>query len=669
MSLIDHSKSKFRFDINALRALAVVLVVLYHFDVRGFSVGFIGVDVFFVISGYLMTQILLGTLEKNNFNYFKFIFARIKRIWPALVVLVLVLCGLGSFLLPQSDYVSFAAQARDALFFISNIEFAKGLGYFTTNVEERWFLHSWSLSVEWQFYCIYPFILFGLWKLCNLNTARDQKRHWLVIALLFLSIVSYSYSIHLTKQNQPLAFFSLSTRAWEMMMGGIVFLLTHTAVGQWCRQHASALKWCCVLLFASCFALGHGGAWVNVWPGSNAAIPVIATALYILAGASNKFWQFFENHKLTQALGRWSYSIYLWHWAVVIAIHFIGLSVIPQTLKVFGIALSLLFGFMSFKWVESSFRDSPSGVMPLVLKISGIYLLALLSVMYVSSYLLPVNGKPGAAVATLKLPKAYENIQLMPDAALKVYTLNPDQPRNILVIGDSHAEHLFPWFKSYVSHAAVSFAVTNGCPPVPGMNRFDTTGWYCHKSFEKIRQLTLHKKYDVIILSGNWYAVDRDKPGGNKPGICAVSLPHCGPEQKSKNKAFAVQSLSAFVDALSALNIPVVIVRPTPFAELAIGKLAERYQVWGLTLPSEFVDRDWQTNYGDSLLDEVLNQVKNPSMVYQADLRPVFCKSGVCQYFDENHHAIFWDDNHFTQEWIIRHGGALNVVNNILKTN
>lgn len=668
MTLIDHSKAKFRFDINALRALAVMLVVLYHFGIKGFSVGFIGVDVFFVISGYLMTQIIVGMLENNRFDYLKFIFARIKRIWPALIVLVMVLSGLATLLLPSGDLVKFATQAKDALLFISNIEFAKGVGYFTTNVEERWFLHSWSLSVEWQFYCLYPFILLGLWKLIGLATAQQHQRLVLAGTLFILSIVSYSLSVSLTKQNQPLAFFSLGTRAWEMMAGGIVLLLTLTKLGAFCRRYSNVLKCVCVLLFTSCVFLGRGGAWVSVWPGSFALIPVAATALYMLAGSSNRLWQAIENNPMTQALGRWSYSIYLWHWPVVIAINFIGLSEIPYALKICGITLSLLLGFLSFRWVESSFRDTPSGSVALFVKISGIYAVALISVVYLASSVIRATQTTSTNLKTLSFPHAYDNFHLKPDDAIKVFTLNPDLPQKVLVIGDSHAAHLFPWFRVNMTQASVTFAVTNGCPPLPAMNRPDP-GWYCHKSFEKIRQLTHQKKYDVIIISGNWYAPDRDRLGSSRPGMCSLSIPHCTERDKSKNQLLAAQALSAFFDELALQHTAVVIVRPTPFAEVAIGRLAERYRRWGWRFPSQFTDQDWQHRVGDSLLDLALKETRNPSMIHSVDLRTMFCKEGVCQYFDKDDKPIFWDDNHFRVEWIVEHGNPLDVVQTLINNN
>ena len=153
---------KFRYDINGLRALAVIAVVLFHFKIPGFSGGFVGVDVFFVISGFLMTGIIVSGLEASpakGFRLFDFYMARLRRIVPALAVVCIVLLLAGWLFLAPADYVKLAREVDRALLFISNNYYFKNSGYFDADSHERMLLHSWSLSVEWQFYMIYPLVL------------------------------------------------------------------------------------------------------------------------------------------------------------------------------------------------------------------------------------------------------------------------------------------------------------------------------------------------------------------------------------------------------------------------------------------------------------------------------------------------------------------------------
>ena len=161
-------------------------MVFYHFGVSGFSGGFLGVDIFFVISGYLMTGIIVSGLESKRFSILKFYTARIKRIIPALLFLCVILLGIGWFLLAPDDYRTLAEHVRDSLFFVSNNTYRKESGYFDVLSHEKWLLHTWSLSVEWQFYIILPVILYVAWLI-------NQKRSWLfsVVLIIFLySLVS-----------------------------------------------------------------------------------------------------------------------------------------------------------------------------------------------------------------------------------------------------------------------------------------------------------------------------------------------------------------------------------------------------------------------------------------------------------------------------------------------
>lgn len=150
----------FRFDINALRALAVISVVLFHFDVPYFQGGFIGVDIFFVISGFLMAGIVCGAVLSNNFSFFSFYLSRARRIWPALFLLSVVLLVFGWFALMTDDYKILGAHVRESIFFTSNIKYFSEAGYFDQASNSKWLLHTWSLSVEWQFYVLYPIVIY-----------------------------------------------------------------------------------------------------------------------------------------------------------------------------------------------------------------------------------------------------------------------------------------------------------------------------------------------------------------------------------------------------------------------------------------------------------------------------------------------------------------------------
>ncbi|MCP1106398.1 acyltransferase [Serratia nevei] len=202
----------FRHDINGLRAWAVIAVVLFHFGIPGFAGGFVGVDVFFVISGFLMTQIIVSGLETGKFSIWHFYLARARRIIPALMALCITLLVLGWFFLVSTDYTTLDKHVLTAILFISNVKFWREAGYFDADSHEKWLLHTWSLSVEWQFYIILPIALVFM--------ARLWRTRGIQLTIFVGLILSFALSCYLAIKSPSSAFYLLPTRAWEMLAGG-----------------------------------------------------------------------------------------------------------------------------------------------------------------------------------------------------------------------------------------------------------------------------------------------------------------------------------------------------------------------------------------------------------------------------------------------------------------
>ncbi|MBH0055725.1 acyltransferase [Pseudoalteromonas sp. SWXJZ94C] len=322
---------QFREDINGLRAIAVIAVVLFHFNSSWLPGGFAGVDVFFVISGFLMTGIIFRGLEQKDFSILKFYIARANRIIPALAALCVLLMIFGWFYLTPLDYKALGKHAASSVGFFSNITYWLESGYFDALSSEKWLLHTWSLSVEWQFYIIYPLVLVAMHKFVSINTIKKVILIGTILGFIFCVIATYRWS--------EAAYYLLPTRAWEMMIGGVAYLYPFNIK----NRQKKLVEWTGFLLILGSYFLISKD---TPWPGYLAIFPVLGSFLVIQAQRNNSL---ITSNIVFKKLGIWSYSIYLWHWPLVVAIYYFSLS---HSYIYIGIALSVLLGFLSNKYIE-----------------------------------------------------------------------------------------------------------------------------------------------------------------------------------------------------------------------------------------------------------------------------------------------------------------------------
>ena len=322
---------KFRNDINGLRAIAVVAVVLFHFKPNWVPGGFAGVDVFFVISGYLMTQIIFRGIGQNDFSLLGFYVARANRIVPPLAVLCFVLLVLGGFYLTPLDYKTLAEHVAASINFLSNFIYWSEAGYFDAESREKWLLHTWSLSVEWQFYLLYPLLLLAVRKCLSDRAMKTIVLLVTVAGFVFCALATYRWP--------SASYYLLPARVWELTLGGAAYLypITFTTRG---KKLAEGLG---LLLIAVSYALISEDSY---WPGYWAVFPVLGTFLVIQARRQTSF---LATNIVLRRLGNWSYSIYLWHWPLVVVIYSFQLG---DAYIVAGILLSLGLGFLSHRYIE-----------------------------------------------------------------------------------------------------------------------------------------------------------------------------------------------------------------------------------------------------------------------------------------------------------------------------
>lgn len=334
----------YRPDIDGLRTIAVLSVVLYHF---GFPVpgGFIGVDVFFVISGFLITSLLKRQIEQDSFSLSTFYARRIKRLLPALyVVLIASLAIFWSVLLPN-DFVSFAKSLIYITIYLANIFFWREHGgYFATENEETPLLHTWSLAVEEQYYFVWPFILlFGY---------RFFSKQLLVALLATLLVFSIWFSEFATLKTIGAAYYLLPTRFFELLVGSLLAIALQENY-RCPNKYSNLLSLTGLgLIIYSCFNLSAN----DNFPGYNAIPPTFGTAMIIFAGTNNRgFITKLLSTKSMVLIGLMSYSIYLWHWPIAVWSNYTALekNSVSQTIL---LTLTLLASYLSWKLVETPLR-------------------------------------------------------------------------------------------------------------------------------------------------------------------------------------------------------------------------------------------------------------------------------------------------------------------------
>lgn len=345
-----HLNSGFRKDINILRAVAVLSVIFFHFGFDFATGGYLGVDIFFVISGYLMTAIITSRLESKTFSLFGFYMSRFLRIAPALAGLCVVLLIVGWFVIFPYDYAYLGRNINHALTFKSNISFARGDGYFDTGTDVKWLLHTWSLSVEMQFYLIYPFLLIILHKLLGLKYLR-----FVLASAALLSFTAYIWTMMYGDANH--AFYLLPFRAWELLAGAlvVVFPIYTSSDKPTPSKLIGYLRYAGVVFIAIPVIFGSGGNELAiVW-----AILASVGTILVLATPNREIKTSAPGLKQMSVFihytGLISYSLYLWHWPIRSLQQYLGYE--SDLIITFGaMGVTYIFAALSYRLIETKAR-------------------------------------------------------------------------------------------------------------------------------------------------------------------------------------------------------------------------------------------------------------------------------------------------------------------------
>jgi peptidoglycan/LPS O-acetylase OafA/YrhL len=495
-------KATFRYDINALRAFAVFGVILFHYKVGIFKGGFTGVDVFFVISGYLMSKIIINGISKQKFSYIDYLRKRIQRIVPALLFLITVLTIAGFFLYFPEDYKLNEKNAAASIAFFSNILYWRSSSYFAPASDTNLFLHTWSLSVEWQFYLIFPLILIILRR--YLKTNRNYLQLF-IPATIFLII----FSVYFTKHSPTTSFYLLPTRAWEMLLGGVAFLLEPFLRGDKWRKPIAVLGY---LMILGSFLLLNNSL---PWPGIFTLLPTSATFLIIISSCNDFF---VIKNSATQFIGKISYSLYLWHWPVYVITQYYGIGTETINVLLF-IIVSVTLGYISFNYIESiKFKRSRQIIVLMVVCFAvtaGISRYNTNTILFqkktieITSY--PKRDKKdkqyGIGICHVDNFQEYNK-----DSCLCI----DKGKKNILLIGDSHMGELAQSFREKTAGMNVHILQATASGTSPTLKDFQHNYPKRRKLMDYIyKDFIPHNADDIdgIILAGSWSGEKKEKDG------------------------------------------------------------------------------------------------------------------------------------------------------------
>jgi peptidoglycan/LPS O-acetylase OafA/YrhL len=444
MSAVTVAEPKqFRPDIEGLRALAVLGVVAFHFGMTSLPGGFAGVDIFFVISGYLITQLLSQEIARHGtVNLWGFYARRARRLLPASILVILATLAVGYFILAPSEQQLYSKGALFASTYVINLWLIRwSLDYFAQDASNNPFIHFWSLSVEEQFYLVWPALLLLISRL-------RIGRHGVLLAMASIALVSFAFCAWLTETSQPWAFYFSPLRAWEFAAGGIASMAISSA---WAKRFpfSPAMGWLGLAMIAVTYLTITEEA---PFPGFIALAPVAGTVMVLLSGAHESRWRPKAILGLgpVQWVGKLSYSLYLWHWPVIVY----AAMLVPDLTgvqRLLCLALTFALSFASYHLVENPARRNVWLVASTVrsLGLAALLTTAGAAVAYGSAQLASRNFTP--ELRMIEETAERDSVARQTDASCvaDLLTVQPkacvfgsrSSKETVVLFGDSHADH------------------------------------------------------------------------------------------------------------------------------------------------------------------------------------------------------------------------------------
>lgn len=643
------SSLKYRPDIDGLRTLAVVPVILFHAGASWLPGGFVGVDIFFVISGYLISSIILREMREGEFSFLRFYERRLRRIIPPLLVMVLVTVAVFQLIALPDQAQGAAESGLAALLSVSNFYFWMKSGYFAPTAELLPLLHTWSLAVEEQFYLVFPVLLLAVRKL------RLPLRSVIVLG----TVVAFGFGLWLSINKPSVAYYLLPARAWELAIGAAIASGAIPALRRGLREVVTALGVGMILF--SIF-------WIRndmIFPGWVALIPCLGAAMVIHAGGQSWVARRLLASRPMVFIGLLSYSLYLWHWPVLAALRVRSASIhLDQGVAAGAVLLTFLLAWLSWRYVEKPFRDRrtmPAGRMLALLGGGSVAALGVIG------FSISMAGFPG------RLP---EHAQIALAAANDIDPLrvtcmgvrsdrdcrfgNAEAPITYAVIGDSHAAAIRPAVEAsgIMGEASGTLYWAGACPLLEGAKLLDHPERESCAAFKAAvwKEIEANASLETIVLAGRWpFQITGWLPesgGSNRAWL--VDDETITPSME-ENGAVLERSLKRTIERLFAMGRDVIIVGSVPEPGFDVPHTVAMARYAGIEAPRG-IRRETVAARAGAADARIARLASNDENVRFVSIWEAFCGDSWCD-IERDGVPIYYDDDHLSHKGAVQVAG------------
>jgi peptidoglycan/LPS O-acetylase OafA/YrhL len=658
-----NTRTPFRSDIQGLRAIAVGLVVIYHLLPQSITGGFIGVDVFFVISGYLITSHLIKHPPRKPKEFGTFWLRRIKRLIPASMLVLFTTVIAVRFLTPESFWRDNTFQAIASAFYSQNwFLLATSVDYLAEDNAPTAVQHYWSLAVEEQFYLLWPLCIAALWWFAVRKKLVPQR--FVLVGISAIVVLSCAYSIYLTSVEPAVAYFSTFTRAWELALGAMVALVPASRSRFRSSVAGAAIAW---LGIAGIIGAGIAYDSATPFPGYHAALPVVGTALVIWVASTSRFSPTsLLGSRPFLFLGDHSYSIYLWHWPIIVLLPFVSGKVGAFDLAAAALA-TILLSMLTKKYVEDAFRktlDVSRFVTPLRFLVVATASVALIAATvageaqkreevanislaaalqgsvpcFGAAALSDINGRcQYNAAKELILSPALAKEDKSAAYADGCWSSEPYEKKptctygsgktKVALVGNSHAGHWLPALEKIAEDKdwTITTFLVSRCNPTDAKLKFDAEikSEGCFGYGKWVLDQTAHGQFDLIVTS-------------ERQSVPVVGHPF------GTTEASARLGYENYLERWTDSRTPIVVIRDTPFPGATLPNIPDCVATaTDANAECSGSAKEWESM--DPLVDAA--ERSKHEKVAVIDPTRYFCQDGICPaviggvvaYFDSSH--------------------------------